>query len=212
MKKYFLFFVSLCICSFSHAQESDYFKDDHIRYENHIYRSNIKTVILEQENRPLSDPIIELNSSNHLTLSFDDLDAEYKDYSYKFFHCDSRWNLSPIDETEFLEGFYSDHITSYRPSFNTIQSYYHFTTQFPTSQMRFTKSGNYVLLVYENNDAEHPVITQRFQLFEARVNIVPNIHRATIVEQRNSSQEIDFNILFNNYPNDYFVGLLQLIH
>ncbi len=194
------FFVPLCLCSISHAQESDYFKDDHIRYENHIYRSNIKTVILEQENRPLSDPIIELNSSNHLTLSFDDLDAEYKDYSYKFFHCDSRWNLSPIDETEFLEGFYSDHITSYRPSFNTLQSYYHFTTQFPTSQMRFTKSGNYVLMVYENNDAEHPVITQRFQLFEARVNIVPNIHRATIVEQRNSSQEIDFNILFNNYP------------
>ncbi len=201
MKKHFLFFfVSLCLCGKSLSQESDYFKDDHLRYENHIYRPNIKTIILELDNHPLSDPIIELGSEQRLHLSFDDLDGESKDYSYKFFHCDPRWNLSPLDETEFLEGFYSEHITSYKPSFNTLQPYYHFNAVFPNSQMRFTKSGNYVLMVYENNDTDKPILTQRFQIVESHVKILPNIHRATIVDQRNTSQEIDFNITYNNYP------------
>ena len=201
LKKYLPFcFASSCLCSKINAQESDYFKDDHLLYENHIYRSNIKTAILELENHPLSDPVMDLKSDQHLRLSFDDLDAESKDYSYKFFHCDAHWNLSPMDETEFLEGFYSDHITSFKPSFNTLQPYYHFSAVFPTSQMQFTKSGNYILMVYENSDADKPIITKRFQIVESHVTIIPNIHRATIVEQRNSSQEIDFNILYKNYP------------
>ena len=163
MKKYYLFFiVSLCLCSKSFSQETDYFKDDHLRYENHIYRSNIKTVILELAHVQLSDPVFELGSIQQLHISFDDLDAESKDYSYKFFHCDAHWNLSNLDETEFLEGFYSDHITSYKPSFNTFQSYYHYDAVFPNSQMRFTKSGNYIIMVYENNETDKPIITQRF--------------------------------------------------
>jgi len=198
--KYLFFFICLLLNNNSPAQDADYFKDDHIRYENHIYRSNIKTVILELENHPLSDPIIELGGQERLQLSFDDLDGESKDYAYKFFHCDARWNPSQLDETEFLNGFYSEHITSFKPSFNTQQSYYHFSAVFPTTQMQFTKSGNYILLVYENNDADKPIITQRFQIVESRVTILPVVHRATIVEQRNTSQEIDFNIRYTNYP------------
>lgn len=201
MKKCFLLsFVFLCICGDLIAQESDYFKDDHLRYENHIYRANIKTVILELENVSLSSPVIELNSNQHLQLSFDDLDGEFKDYSFKFFHCDPHWNHSNIDETEFLTGFYTDHITTFKPSFNTLVTYYHYSAVFPTSQMQFTKSGNYIVMVYESTDAEKPIITQRFQIVESKVNIIAKIHRATFVEQRNTGQEIDFNILFENYP------------
>lgn len=201
MKKWFLVCL-LFVFAFktANSQESDYFKDNRLRYENHVYRENIKTVILELENNPMSDPIIELKSDNRLHLSFDDLDAESKDYAYKFFHCDVNWNLSPIDETEFLSGFYTERITSFKPSFNTLQSYYHFSAVFPTSQMQFTKSGNYVMMVYENNNTDQPIITQRFQIVETLVSIIPNLHRATVVAQRNTSQEIDFNIRYNSYP------------
>lgn len=194
-----ILFASLCLCGITFSQESDYFNDRHLRYEDHIYRPNIHTVILEQVNHPLSDPIIEPGTGEQLKLTFDDLDADGKDYAYKFFHCDSKWNLSSIDETEFLNGFYSDHITSFKPSFNTVQPYYHYFTVFPTSQMQFTKSGNYVIMVYENSEPDIPVVTHRFQIVESHVKILPNLHRAVVVDQRNSSQEIDFNIQYNNY-------------
>ncbi len=192
----FTFFVYLKM----QAQESDYFKDDHLRYENHVYRSNIKTAILELENVPLSIPLIELGGNEYLELSFDDLDGEFKDYSFKFFHCDPYWNKSNLDETEFLNGFYTDHITSFKPSFNTLQPYYHYSAVFPTTQMQFTKSGNYIVMVFESTDDSKPILTQRFQIVESRVKIISNIHRATFVENRNTSQEIDFNIQYEQYP------------
>ncbi|MCF6359065.1 MAG: DUF5103 domain-containing protein, partial [Draconibacterium sp.] len=64
----------------------------------------------------------------------------------------------------------------------------------PNENMRFKVSGNYVLVVYEDNDKEKVVITQRFYVVENRVEIKGTVRRATLDAFKGENQEIDFTI------------------
>ena len=71
--------------------EIDYYTKEHFRFENYIYKDNIKTAILHKEGWQLSSPVIKLNSNEKVKLSFDDLDAESKNYYYTIIHCNADW-------------------------------------------------------------------------------------------------------------------------
>ena len=195
------------------AQDTtDYYQAGFIRYTNYIYKPGIHTVTLERINEPVSDALIILNSDQQLQLSFDELTDESTNYFFKYIHCDYNWQPSKIHESDYTKGFFYEQVPDYKPSFNTYQVYYHYNAVFPTEQMSITNSGNYLILVYENNEPEKPVITWRFRVVEPLVSISSNIHRATIIEQRNSHQEIDFKIDYADYPvQNPYVDLKVLI-
>ncbi|HET7818129.1 MAG TPA: type IX secretion system plug protein domain-containing protein, partial [Bacteroidia bacterium] len=65
--------------------------------------------------------------------------------------------------------------------------------------MKLTKSGNYLLKVYLDYDANDLVLTKRFMVVDERVNILADIHHATIVNDYNYKQEIDFSIQTPGY-------------
>ncbi|MGZ4159041.1 MAG: hypothetical protein ACXVED_18660, partial [Bacteroidia bacterium] len=52
----------------------DYYGDNTLRFEDHVYKKNIKTVELRDETFLLSKALINLESQEKLKLSFDDLD------------------------------------------------------------------------------------------------------------------------------------------
>ena len=194
--------------------EADYYAKDHIRYSNHSYQASIKTVLLHNTKDPLSQPLLRLNSSDALELSFDDLDAVYKNFSYTFIHCNADWQPSGLWETEYLEGFSDNFITSYKFSFNTRAKYIHYSAEFPNSNIKFTKTGNYIVLVYLDGDKENIILTRRFMVFEERVEVKAQVKRGTLIEDRNYKQEVDFVINHAGYntPNpfvDFKVVLLQ---
>ncbi len=195
---FILFFCSLTF-NLSAQDTTDYFRADFIRYENHIYKPTVFTVVLERNTERLSEAIIALNSSQQLKLSFDDLQSESVSYSYKFIHCDFNWQPSQLHESDYTEGFFYESVSDYSPSFNTYQAFYHYSCVFPTPQMRITKSGNYIVMVFDNNEPDNPVITWRFRVFEPLVTITQQIHRATIAEYRTSHQEVDFTVDYSNY-------------
>lgn len=191
----FISFLLLRICLPVIAQEGgDYYNPSFLRYENHVYNRNIKTVIFEQKDIPLSDPIINLGSTEKLMLSFDDLSEESSDYSYRIIHCDKTWQPSVLSESDYTGGFYTDHIADYKLSFNTVQHYYHYTLEFPNVNLYPLLSGNYILTVFNNNEPDSIVLTRRFWVVENIVSIEPNIHRATEIEFRNSHQEVDIKV------------------
>ena len=70
-------------------------------YENHIYRPDIRTVILSK-NVEVYDPVpvIKLNSTDQLRLVFDQLGAQNEFYNYGFVHCDANWNPSNMSSSE----------------------------------------------------------------------------------------------------------------
>ena len=85
--------------------DEDYYEKEYVRMENHVYQPNIKTVLLHQRDWPLSTPVIELHTHQQLMLSFDDLDADVKDYYYTVVHCDMDWTVSDISPTDYIIGF-----------------------------------------------------------------------------------------------------------
>lgn len=181
------------------SHKSDYFKNNFLRYEDFIYKRNIKTVLLHKEGLELSIPVIELNTGEKLKLSFDDLEGGHKTYKYRFIHCDAYWQPSDIMESEYLNGFYDDYITDYKYSYNTRQKYTHYELTFPSENMSITVSGNYVLAAFTDESRDSLIFTKRFLVYEPKLSINPTVKRATRLEDRNYRQEIDFTITANSY-------------
>lgn len=181
-------------------EQNTYYNDNEIRYADYIYFDEIKTDQLFVTGQELSSPIIGLNSGETITLSFDDLGNEVEDYYYKVIHCDARWQPSDMLENQYIEGFFSDAITNYDFSFNTLTSYVHYELQFPNQGMRPKVSGNYVLLVMRDNEEDQPILSKRFMVYENKVAIVPRVRRAASVQDRNTKQQVDFEIHHASFP------------
>lgn len=200
MKKFVITIVCLMLYMTSSAQDSsEYFSQNYFRYDNYIYRPNIKTVILENAQLPLSEPTIELNSGMQLLLKFDDLDGDYKDYWYTIIHCDAQWKPSDITRSTYLYSFYEDRIMDYSFSFNTLQPYTNYQLKFPNEQIKPMISGNYLLKVYLDNNPDSVAFTRRFLVYENLVDIQASVHAATSAEFRQQKQEVDFSIGTSRY-------------
>jgi hypothetical protein len=175
-------------------------KENKFYYENAVYNEHIKTVQMYVAGLELSQPVLGINEEAHLLFKFDDLSDEAKDYYYTVIHCDADWNESYINQAEYISGFPVNPITDYKYSFNTTFNYTNYQVLLPNDNMKFNYSGNYVLVVFEDNDREKVVITQRFYITEQKVSISGTVHRATNDPFEGSNQEIDFVITHNNVP------------
>ncbi len=194
---YLFWLFTLPLISF--AQNEDYFDGDYLRYEDRTYQRSIKTVEFHIRNVPLSLPVIKLGAGEQLQLQFDDLDAEFQDYTYTVIHCDRNWEKSNIPQQEYIDGFLEENIMQYDFSFNTVQKYIHYSFAFPNQNFRIKLSGNYILLVYKNFDREQPIITRRFRVYEDLVRIEARVRIPMIINQRRTHQQVDVEI---NHP-DY---------
>jgi hypothetical protein len=192
----------------------DYYGANSIRYENYVYKPNIKSVQLYDESFELSQPLLALGSTEKLKLAFDDLDADLKTYSYTVIHCNANWEPSDLVSAEYIDGFSDNNINDYRYSLNTLQSFTHYTATFPNNSMRITKSGNYILKVYADGNPDDLVLTRRFMIQQNYVNIIGRVTQASIIEERNYRQELDFTIDHTGYDiknpyNDLIIVMTQ---
>lgn len=169
-------------------------QNDNYYYENAVYKESIKTVLLYRTGLQLSNPLLGLNEDQTLTLCFDDISTEVKDYYYTVIHCDAGWNESFMSQSMYLDGFFENPVDDYAYSFNTSFNYVNYQLQLPNDQMRFKVSGNYVVVVFEDNDPEKVVLTRRFRIFENEVSIDGTVHRSTFDAFKGTSQEIDFTV------------------
>ncbi len=207
-------FASINIGFAGTSGDDDYYGNTAIRYEDYIYKPNIKTVRFYDENFELSQPMMRLGSEEKLKLSFDDLDGDLKNYSFTVIHCNSIWEPSDMMSSEYIDGFQDNPVNDYHYSFNTMKKYTHFNAYFPNNNMRVTKSGNYILKVYQDGNPENLVITKRFMVFENKVSVTTKVSAASIIADRNFKQEVDFTIdhtgyNINNPYTDLYVVLTQ---
>ncbi|MFW6257839.1 MAG: DUF5103 domain-containing protein, partial [Prolixibacteraceae bacterium] len=184
-----LIFTFFCLAwSSILAQEENYY------YENAIYNENIKTVQMYRDGFELSDPIHELGEQTPLVFKFDDLAGEIKDYSYTVVHCDAGWNESFMPQSDYLDGFTENPVEDYALSFNTTFDYVNYLLYLPNENLQFKVSGNYALVIYENNDRENIVVTQRFHVVEPIVEVEGTVRRATLDAFKGEHHEVDFSV------------------
>ncbi|MFP4064183.1 MAG: DUF5103 domain-containing protein [Bacteroidales bacterium] len=165
---------------------------DFFLHGDHIHKNNISTVLFTQEDFELSAPYIRLNSGDQLILSFDDLDADYKNYQYTIIHCNADWQPSELREYEYIEGFYEDQIDDYYRSMNTRVPYTQYRLKFPNQNLQPSRSGNYILKVFEGGNRDNVVFTRRFMVFEQSVNIQGSVQQANLVMHRDQKQQLSF--------------------
>ena len=183
------------------TSKTEYYSTSRFLYEDHTYKNNIQTVQLSQAAFELtSQPLLTLNSDEQLKLSFDDFDVEMKTYNYTVIHCNAGWepsvDLSPDD---YLASFEQDFITDYKYSFNSLKRYIHYNVVFPNDNIKITKSGNYILKVFQDNDPDKYILSRRFMVVEEKVRIDAQVRAATNVNDRNYKQEVDFTIDHTGY-------------
>ena len=189
MKKKILLFASM-LCLTLSAQTP---------YRTQIFQQNIKTLQIGVVGVKLGLPIIELNSSNVLQVSFDEMSREAHSYSYKVIHCNADWTPSGLNTNEYLSGYTTANITDYATSLNTTYLYTHYSFQLPTNDMGFKISGNYVAIIYEDNMMDNPIAQACFSIVEPHIGISATVRGNTDTELSGRLQQLDFEVALNGY-------------
>jgi len=182
--------------AFGQAPEDDYANDNALRYDDHAYKATIKTVQLYGTEWEFSPALIEMNTGAQLQLSFDDLEGDQKQYSLTFVHCNADWTPSDLMTMEYMEGFNDMNIINFSFSINTLQKYTHYSIVFPTQNVKFIKSGNYVMYVYLNGDKKDLVLSRRFMIFENKLNISATIRQTVGGDNQYNKQQLEFSVKY----------------
>ncbi|MCF2875913.1 MULTISPECIES: DUF5103 domain-containing protein [unclassified Tenacibaculum] len=175
MKKHILFLITFCISI-------------------HLSAQNIKTVQLRPKNSNNQfSAIVPLGSV--LTLSFDDLDADSKDYQYKIQHMTHDWKPSNITTNQYIDGFDQIEIVNFSNSFNTLQPYTHYSVDLPNQNTVITKSGNYLISVLDED--YEVVFTRRCVFYENITTVGVAVFRSRDTKSNNQKQTVQFAV---NHP------------
>lgn len=162
-------------------------------YEDGVYRNYIQSVRMHVTGLFLTLPITQLGQQNGLYLSFDELDGKGTRYYYTVIHCDRNWQpTKELSQFDYLGGYKEGEIRDYEFSSGTYQDYLHYKLSIPNEEVKWTISGNYLLVVYEAGYEDDPVITRRFLVTEEKVSYRTVVDRPASVSKQTTHQEIDF--------------------
>ena len=185
--------VLLATCIKIAAQPTDF---SNIVMDNRIYHPDILSMKVDNPDMNFALPIITLNSSEQLRLTFDDVSDESKYLKYTFIHCTYDWKPTENFRTiDYMSKFPEGDIFDFQTSAVTMQFYTTFSLDFPNDDVGVNKSGNYILYVYQDNNGENiPILTHRFSMVERLVTITSNIQQSTNIATRYTKQEVAFQV------------------
>lgn len=176
----------------------------------HYPPDHIKTIQFYGKETLRNFPVVSVGEI--MTLEFDDLLGDESDYYYRIKHFNWDWTPSSLFQNEFLDGFDNLRIDNYRTSFNTLQSYTHFTLAIPNENVQFKISGNYMLEIYSADDTL--AFSRRFCIYEPSATVQVAVYRPQNLDRFYTHQSIHFKITpqmetFRNPDKNIFVTLLQ---
>ncbi len=152
--------------------------------------SYIKTIIFKSGNEQSELPILKLNAP--LTLQFDVLNDDEGDFYYTIEHYNFDWKPSNLNKQEYLDGFDNLRIQNFDNSFNTYQSYSHYSLQIPNSQTKLKVTGNYLIKIFD--DYGDLVFSRKFMVYKNQSSVSVSIKRSRDVKFINEKQMVDFKI------------------
>lgn len=147
----------------------------------------------------LSMPVIELNGSQKINISFDDLTHEHRRYAYRIEHCEADWTSSEgIFDSDFCEGFTDGNtIDDSEESINTNTLYTHYRFSIPNERCRPKISGNYRVYVYDENEGD-TVFTACFMIVNPLVRVGLSATTNTDIDTNKEHQQVELRVGYNN--------------
>lgn len=181
-----------------------------------VFGQNIRGIQLFNPQTNDETPVIGFNEQ--LILKFDDLSNGSNIYRYTLKHYDRNWQEDGLFFTEYASGSLNALIDQFEYSFNTNQSYTHYSLAFPNDKIRPKISGNFEIIVYLDSENK-PLFTKRFSVVEDGANVGAAISRISDARRPEINQRVEIqvvgistsllqninsvslNILQNNNPN-----------
>jgi hypothetical protein len=182
---------------------------------DHIYKPNIHSVKLFKAGDIYSYPMLTLNGGEQLELHFDDMDADVKNYYYTFQLCNADWTPANLPVFDYIRGFQTNRIGTYRSSSIAQTRYTHYQALLPERGSVPVRSGNYLLKVFRNSDTSNLYFTKRFLVIENRLQIAAQVRQPFssqyyLTDQRISVQLNTANARLNTLsPQDLKLVVLQ---
>jgi hypothetical protein len=164
-----------------------------------VFLPTIKTLQIGIQDQKFLLPNIELNGTDKLQIRFDEMSHETHAYSYRVFHCNADWTLSSLNTNEYLNGFTSGNIARGVNSLNTTYLYTNYSFSLPNDEMSFKISGNYVVMIYEDNQMDKPVAQACFSIVEPKVKVSATVRGNTDTELNGKVQQLDFEVDLSGY-------------
>lgn len=186
----FLVFFSLFLCILLQAQAQP--------GRTAYLAPNIKTLRLTVDGDAERFPVIKLDGSEEMEVSFDDLTHEYQRYTYRIEHCDYKGEpSSELFESDYVSALADEEvIEDYEPSLNTSVLYTHYTFTLPNSHVRPLLSGNYRLTVSTEDEEGNlvPVVQTYFGVLDTKVGLRPTCTTNTEVDWNEAHQQIEMRV------------------
>jgi hypothetical protein len=200
-KNIFLFLLIVSLAT--HGQLPDY-----------TYNSNIHSIKLTRAGDIYGYPVIKLNSTEHLDLTFDDLEASYKNYYYTYQLCNADWSIADLHPFDYIKGFQNVRITTYRNSSIAFTRYINYQAKIPEKNSVPSKSGNYLLKVFLDGDTSKLVFTKRFLVVDTKASVGAQVLQPVSGNIFKSHQKLKVGVNINQQVNvfnqqDVKVVLLQ---
>ena len=164
--------IFLLLLGFSNAYaQLDQALNKKFVFKDYCFDKQIKTIQAFKNSDELSEPIIELGSTDVITIMFDDLNKDGRSLYYTIVHCDADWNEDGVFQNDYMAGFTQNDLRSYEYSINTRIPYFHYTFSVPNNDISLKISGNYLLKVYDYNSPDAPLFQKGFSIVEPKAGI-----------------------------------------
>ncbi len=135
-----------------------------------IFSPRFKTLKTGVAENFMAPPVIRMNSSDRLIISFDEIGEDNSYLQYRLIHCNSDWQPSRLIESEYIDGFNNIDIDDFAFSSNTFVHYVNYHIEIPDPAAPLLASGNYLLQVFDPDEPDETLLQTRFSVSE---NIIP---------------------------------------
>jgi hypothetical protein len=168
---------------------------DAMAQRHEILSDNIASLQVVAGDDWLSPPVVKLNGSAPINISFDDLTHEYHRYAYRLEHCEADWSVSKeLFASNFCEGFNEDVIIDdVEESINTNTLYTHYKFQIPNENCKIKMSGNYKLTIYDENTGDD-VACACFMVVDQKVTVKLAVTSNTDIDTNKSHQQVSMDV------------------
>ncbi|MCF0181582.1 MAG: DUF5103 domain-containing protein [Muribaculaceae bacterium] len=174
------------ICLFLTITAAAQHRDTH----SMIFSPSVKSLQLSPLSNPYMPPVIVMDTDDRLVCEFDYMDPDEHYLRYSVTHCNADWTPSQLVESEYVDGFNYADIPLYGHSQATFVHYCHYAFDFPNDDFVITKSGNYLLTVYEQDNPDQILFQSRFCMCERVVDIMATVSSNTDVDYNNEHQQV----------------------
>lgn len=136
-----------------------------------IFDDNFRSLKIECVDDFMSPPSIMLDGDRRIVITFDELTSERSYLCYSLFHCNADYQPSQLLDHEYLAGFNKADVEDVGFSRTTFCQYVNYRITLPDGDMQPLVSGNYLLVVYREDDPDDIILQARFSVSEESVAV-----------------------------------------